>query len=187
MKKPYSSTFIWQLGSKMYGSCRGEEIFFIKEGASSITRFYLTWEDIKQTTCSTHTQGLHEQANRRSSNSFSKMCLPKDAHTHKNTQSTHKYIQCVHTRCMQRRDLLLRQTKWDKCDCLEMSNANIIWLEYRAVHETSGTTLGEMRACACACRKQKCATVMQMVTYKTNPVPRHRSQKKIIENHLYML
>lgn len=43
MKKPYSSTFTWQLGSNMYGSCRD------KEGGVSL-KIHLTWRNIKQPT-----------------------------------------------------------------------------------------------------------------------------------------
>lgn len=62
MKKPYSSTFMWQLGSNMYGSCRDKGFFNGGGGGSYLLGFYLTWKDIKQPTWLTHTwQTQHKQ------------------------------------------------------------------------------------------------------------------------------
>lgn len=85
MKKPYSSTFTWQLGSNMYGSCRD------KEGGASL-KIHLTWRNIKQPTHGTH--NCLSQQHRHHTNSFSMMYLVTGTHMHNNM--TKIYEKCTH-------------------------------------------------------------------------------------------
>lgn len=85
MKKPYSSTFTWQLGSNMYGSCRD------KEGGASL-KIHLTWRNIKQPTHGTH--NWLSQQHRHHTNSFSSMYLVTGTHMHNNI--TKIYEKCTH-------------------------------------------------------------------------------------------
>ena len=116
MKKPNSSTLIWQLGSKKYGSCRGKRRFLWDRG---LHHRLLTFNDIQQPTCfsPTHTRththtGLCNQTNKCNANSFPRCtCRPEDTQrlTHK-VRTTH--LVSTHTSCVRRRwNLLLRQTQ----------------------------------------------------------------------------
>lgn len=87
MKKPYSSTFIWQLGSNMYGSCRD------KEGGASL-KIHLTRRNIKQPTHVTHNWLSQQQRHR--TNSFSRMYLVTGTHMHNMTKIYEKCIYYVH-------------------------------------------------------------------------------------------
>lgn len=87
MKKPYSSTFIWQLGSNMYGSCRD------KEGGASL-KIHLTWRNFKQPTHVTH--NWLSQQHTHHTNLFSRMYLVTGTQMHNMTKIYEKFICYVH-------------------------------------------------------------------------------------------
>lgn len=82
MKKPNSSTLIWQLGSKIYGSCREKNKWIKMTCTYSFFDYGFIWHR-HYTTCKS------TQRTRWNSKSFYKIYLPKEKHTRGNPHSKH--------------------------------------------------------------------------------------------------